>query len=85
MTIKVFETIRGAATGPMVASESMGTHLFSARKKSKIFENPKIDQNPVYARTAENQGTLGPSFALECKCAFGAKNLKGEHNTVLES
>ena len=21
----------------------------------------------------ENQGTLGPSLALECKCAFGAK------------
>ena len=24
-------------------------------------------------RTLKNQGTLGPSLALECKCAFGAK------------
>ena len=24
-------------------------------------------------RTPQNQGTLGPALALECKCAFGAK------------
>ena len=38
MTIKVFETIQGRSPGPMVASESIGTHLFSVRKNSKIFE-----------------------------------------------
>ena len=39
---KVFDTIHVAATEPMVASESMGTHLFSVSKNSKISENPKI-------------------------------------------
>ena len=42
MTTKTFHTIHGAPTGPMVASESMGTHLFSVRKNSKNSENPKI-------------------------------------------
>ena len=28
-------------------------------------------------RTLKNQGTLGPSLALECKCAFGAKIIFG--------
>ena len=56
MTIKVFETIQGATTGPMVASESTGTHLFSARKNSKISEIrksalPRTAENPVYPRS----------------------------------
>ena len=73
MTIKVFETIQGATTGPMVASESIGTHLFSVRKKSKIFKNSQNRPKSALPRTAENRTYLGPSFALECKCAFGAK------------
>ena len=42
MTIKVFETIQGATAGPMVASGSTGTRMFSIRKNSKISENPKM-------------------------------------------
>ena len=48
MTIKVFDTIRGAPTGPMVASESMDSHLFSVSKNSKISKNRKIDKNLDY-------------------------------------
>ena len=73
MTIKVFDTIRGAPTEPMVASQSMDNHSISVRKISKISKNPKIIENQRYLGQQKIQGTLGPSLALECKCAFGAK------------
>ena len=67
MTTKVFETIRGAPTEPMAASESMGTHLFSVTENSKISKNPKIIKNLDYLGQQKIQGTLGPPLALECK------------------
>ena len=49
--------------------------IFKNRQKfSKIIKNFQKSQNQRYARTYENQGTPSPSLALECKCAFGAKN-----------
>ena len=65
MTIKVFETIQGRTSGPMVASESMGTHLFSVRKNSKISENSPNRQKSALPRTAENRTYICPYFALE--------------------
>ena len=73
MTIKVFETIHGAPTEPMVASQSMDNHSISVRENPKISKNPKIDENQRYLGQQKIQDTLGPSLALECKCAFGAK------------
>ena len=72
MTTKVFETIHGAPTEPMAASQSMGTHLFSVRKNFKKSKITKIGKNLDYLGQQKIKVPIGPSLALECKCAFGA-------------
>ena len=70
MTTNTSQTIQGATTGPMVASESTVRDLISVRKNSKKSENPKI----LTTRGQQKiKVPIGPSLALECKCAFGAK------------
>ena len=40
------------------------------------FKNSRKSENMRFRGQQKNQGTLGPSVALECKCAFGAKTAR---------
>ena len=67
--VKSFKTMPGATPERVVASGVVCTHPVPANPHIRDFGK---SENQRYLGQQKIQGTLGPSFALECKCAFGA-------------
>ena len=61
---RCFVWVWGKARSRRRRSEERAAHCFGCSQ---------VRDDLSGSRTPENQGTIGPSLALECKCAFGAK------------
>ena len=75
-TTNDYQIIRNHARGNSRANGGVGGDVAALFCRQSIFrfsQNSENQRKSCLARTYENQGTLGPSLALECKCAFGAK------------
>ena len=67
-----YQSLRNYPRGTYRANGSIpidGHAPIFRQRKSKYFQK---SQNQRYLGQQKIQGTLGPSLALECKCAFGA-------------
>ena len=61
---RCFVWVWGMARSRRRQSEERAAHYFGCSQ---------VRDDLSGSRTPENQGTIGPPLALECKCAFGAK------------